>query len=342
MSLSPVALTMGEPAGISGEITIKAWLRRHDDELPAFFAIDDPVRLAHLADKMGWPAPIAEIDSPEDTPAVFGDALPVLARPLPGRTLPGDPDPANAVAVQSSIEEAVGFTTAGRAAAVVTNPIHKSVLYEAGFKHAGHTEYLAELAGGVDRPVMMLCCDGLRVVPVTGHLSLREAVEQLHAADIEATARIVWRALEFDFGIEQPHIAVAALNPHAGEQGAMGREEIEIIGPAVELLKKEGLSISGPAPADTLFHERARKSYDAAICMYHDQALIPLKTIDFSCGVNVTLGLPFVRTSPDHGTAFEIAGTGVADESSLVAALKMATSIATRRQTIQIRGASAV
>ncbi len=342
MILSPVALTMGEPAGIGGEITIKAWLRRHDDELPAFFAIDDPARLAHLAKVMDWPVPITEIAAPEDALAVFGEALPVLARPLPGRTLPGDPDPANALAVQSSIEEAVGFATTGRAAAVVTNPIHKSVLYDAGFKHAGHTEYLAELAGGVDRPVMMLCCDELRVVPVTGHLSLREAVEKLHADDIEATARIVWRALEFDFGIEQPHIAVAALNPHAGEQGAMGREEIEIIGPAVELLKKEGLSISGPVPADTLFHERARKSYDAAICMYHDQALIPLKTIDFSSGVNITLGLPFVRTSPDHGTAFEIAGTGVADETSLVAALKMATSIAARRQTIEVRGASAV
>ena len=341
MSLAPIALTMGEPAGISGEIALKAWLHQDTENLPVFFAIDDPARLTHLAEVLEWPVPIAVIESPDDAHGTFGAALPVLANALPGRTVPGDPDPANAPAVLGSIEQAVDFVTDGRASAVVTNPIHKGLLYDAGFKHAGHTEFLAQLAGGSERPVMMLCCPELRVVPVTVHLPLSEVAQNLRVDDIMEVARIVCRALEFDFGIDQPHLAVAALNPHGGEGGAMGREEIETIAPAVEALKKEGLSVSGPAPADTLFHERARKSYDAVLCMYHDQALIPLKTIDFYAGVNVTLGLPFVRTSPDHGTAFEIAGTGVADETSLVASLKLAESMAERRQTIRIRGAAA-
>ena len=329
---------MGEAAGVGGEITLKAWLRR--DELAPFFVIDDARRLGALADRLDWPVPITEIEWPEEAAPVFADALPVLSRPLPGRTTPGDPDPANAPLVLRAIEEAVQLVNEKRAAAVVTNPINKAVLYETGFRHPGHTEYLAELAGGGARPVMMLCCPGLRVVPVTVHVPLREAAKRLRCEDIVAVSRIVRQALETDFGIRQPHIAVAALNPHGGEGGALGTEEIDIIAPAIEILKKEGLSISGPAPADTLFHERARESYDAAICMYHDQALIPLKTIDFRSGVNATLGLPFVRTSPDHGTAFEIAGTGVADETSLVEALKLAASMAERRRANRSRGAA--
>ncbi len=335
----PIALTMGEPAGVGGEITLKAWLRR--EELAPFFVIDDPERLGALARRLDWPVPIAVIERPEETGPVFAEALPVLSRPLPGRATPGEPDPANAPLVLRAIEEAVEFTIAGRAAAITTNPINKAVLYEAGFRHPGHTEYLAALAGGGARAVMMLSCPGLRVVPVTVHLPLREATKRLRGEDIVAISRTVWRALQSDFGIRQPRLVVAALNPHGGESGALGREEIDIIAPAVEALKNEGLSISGPTPADTLFHERARRTYDAAICMYHDQALIPLKTIDFHSGVNTTLGLPFVRTSPDHGTAFDIAGAGVADETSLVEALKLATSMAGRRHADQTRAVSA-
>jgi len=323
---------MGEPAGIGGEIALKAWLRRKERNLPPFFLLDDPRRLGWLASTLEWPVALAEIDDPSEAMAAFGDHLPVLARPLPCPSTPGTPDPANARAVLAAIEEAVGLVRDGAAAAVVTNPINKAVLYEAGFRHAGHTEFLAELAGPGVRPVMMLACPGLRAVPVTIHVPLRRAVESLNQDDIEVVARITARALSEDFGIRQPQLAVAALNPHAGESGAMGREEIEIIGPAIENLKREGLAILGPAPADTLFHERARSAYDAAICMYHDQALIPIKTIDFRSGINITLGLPFIRTSPDHGTAFEIAGTGVADEASLVAAIREAAGIAERRQ----------
>lgn len=336
MTVSPIALTMGEPAGVGGEIALKAWLRRGELTLPPFFVLDDPRRLERLASNLDWRVEIAEIGSPEDAPSAFGDYLPVMPRSLPGRSTPGSPDPANARAVLEAIEEAVGLVRDGDAAAVVTNPINKHVLYEAGFRHAGHTEFLAELAGTGLRPVMMLACPGLRVVPVTIHMPLRQAVENLRQGDIEDVARITARALTEDFGIKQPQLAVAALNPHAGEGGALGREEIEIIGPAIETLKREEIAIMGPAPADTLFHERARQTYDAAICMYHDQALIPLKTIDFRSGINITLGLPFVRTSPDHGTAFEIAGTGVADESSLVAAIREAAGMAERRQSGRI------
>lgn len=328
---TPIVITMGEPAGVGGEIALKAWLRRTDQEIPPFFLLDDPRRLRRLATTLEWPVEFAEIDDPRDAGAAFPDYLPVLPRPLPSPATPGTPDPANARAVLRAIEEAVGLVQDGDAAALVTNPINKAVLYEAGFRHPGHTEFLAELAGADARPVMMLACPGLRVVPVTIHLPLRQAAESLNQEDIEQVARVTARALAEDFGLKQPQLVVAALNPHAGEGGAMGREEIKIIQPAIEALKREGLSILGPAPADTLFHERARASYDAAICMYHDQALIPLKTIDFRSGINITLGLPFVRTSPDHGTAFEIAGTGVADESSLVAAIREAAVMAERR-----------
>ncbi len=335
MTVGPIAVTMGEPAGIGAETCLKAWLRREELSLPAFFLLDDPRRLSRLAQTLEWPVEVAEIGAPADATGAFDERLPVVPHPLPGGTTPGSPDPANAGAVIAAIEEAVDLVCRGEAAAMVTNPISKKVLYEAGFRHPGHTEFLAELAGGNSRPVMMLACPGLRVVPVTVHLALRDAIPALEQGEIEAIARIVARALTRDFGIKKPQLAVAALNPHGGEAGALGCEEIDIIAPAIETLKREGLLILGPAPADTLFHERARTTYDAALCMYHDQALIPLKTIDFYAGVNITLGLPFVRTSPDHGTALEIAGTGIADERSFVAALQQAGAIAERRAASQ-------
>ena len=331
MMSGPIAVTMGEPAGIGAEICLKAWMRREELSLPPFFLLDDPKRLTRLAQTLEWPVGIAAIDSPADAAGVFADELPVLARPLPGATTPGSPDLANAPSILAAVEEAVDLARRGEAAALVTNPVNKKVLYEAGFRHPGHTEFLAELAGDDARPVMMLACPGLRVVPVTVHLALRDAVAALDQGGIEAISRIVARALTTDFGIAKPQLVVAALNPHAGESGTLGHEETDIIAPAVETLKREGLLVLGPAPADTLFHERARAMYDAAICMYHDQALIPLKTIDFHAGVNITLGLPFIRTSPDHGTALEIAGTGVADERSFVAALREAGAMAERR-----------
>ena len=328
----PIALTMGEPAGIGGELTLRAWLDRARRDVPKFFAIDDVARLTALAGRLGWDVPIAEIGDPDEAMDQFDDALPVVALPIPGSVVPGQPDPKNSGAVIEAIRKAVGFVTTGEAGALVTNPVHKKTLYDGGFPHPGHTEFLAELAGGV-RSVMMLTCPGLRVIPVSGHVPLVEAIAKLSSKEIVDVVTITDSALRSDFGIEVPHLMVAALNPHGGEDGALGPEENSIIRPAIDELKKRGLSVSGPAPADTLFHERARQGYDAAICMHHDQALIPLKTIDFHNGVNVTLGLPFVRTSPDHGTAFEIAGMGVADVTSLAAALRMARDIVACRST---------
>lgn len=325
----PLALTMGEPAGIGAEIAFKAWQARAT--LPPFFLIDDPQRLTALARRLGWTIPLAEIAAPAEAPAAFERALPVLREPLTADVVPGRPDGRNAGAVLSAIRRAVALTRDGKAAAVVTNPINKGVLYDAGFAHPGHTEYLAELAGGHPIPVMMLVGGGLRVVPVTIHISLRDALEQLTTARIVETARIAAAALRRDFGLAHPRLAISGLNPHAGEGGALGREEIEIIMPAIERLRADSIDVAGPLPADTLFHAGARPRYDATVCMYHDQALIPLKTLDFERGVNVTLGLPFVRTSPDHGTALGIAGTGTASEASLVAALSLADALARHR-----------
>lgn len=317
----PLALTMGEPAGIGGELTLKAWLDRAG--LPAFVAIDDPAHLAALAAALALPVPIRVVGSVAEAAAVFDDALPVLPSPLASAVTPGKPSGANAPAVIASIERAVALTQAGEAAGVVTNPIAKSVLQSIGFPHPGHTEFLGALAGGA-KPVMMLASPLLRVVPVTIHVALRAVPDMLTTDLIVETARIVAADFKRHFGLPEVRIAVAGLNPHAGEDGRMGREDIEVVAPAVAQLQADGIAAFGPLSADTLFHAEARKRYDVALCMYHDQALIPLKTLDFAGGVNVTLGLPFVRTSPDHGTAFDIAGKGVADPASLIAAIRLA------------------
>ena len=328
---APLAVTMGEPAGIGGELSLKAWSMRQRGTRP-FFVLDDVVRLAALADKLGLDVPVRQIARPADACAVFDTALPVLAVQLRGPVRAGHPDPTNAPATLEAIERGARLALAGEIAGMVTNPIQKKTLQDAGFRHPGHTEYLAELAGGVD-VAMMLACPELRVVPVTIHLSLAEAVRTLDSVKIVRAGRIAAAGLKALFGIDRPRLAVAGLNPHAGEQGSMGDEEGRLIAPAIEVLKRDGIDARGPAPADTLFHAAARATYDAALCMYHDQALIPIKTVDFAGGVNVTLGLPFVRTSPDHGTALDIAGTGRADPASLIAALRMADDMARRRQT---------
>lgn len=327
----PLAVTMGEPAGIGGEIVLKAWTACVDQSVPPFVVLDDPGRLAELAVRIGLPVPVRAVGSAAEAVAVFADALPVLPQALAAPVDPGRPDPANGKAVIASIDRAVDLVRRGEAAAVVTNPIQKSALYAAGFRHPGHTEYLAHLAGLADEPVMMLAARDLRVVPVTIHVSLRDAVNQLTTDAILHAGRVTAAGLVRDFGIARPRLAVAALNPHAGEDGSMGREEIDIIAPAVAALRAEGIDAVGPRPSDTLFHAAARRGFDAALCMYHDQALIPLKTIDFDTGVNITLGLPFVRTSPDHGTALDIAGTGRANASSLIAAMKTAEQMARTR-----------
>ena len=320
-----LALTMGDPAGIGPELSLMAWqaLRAAG---PAFVLLADPAQVAALDPTI----PIRIVASPAEAAAAFPGALPILPVPLAATARPGHPDPANARAVIASIEQAVRLVQDGAASAVVTNPINKAVLYGAGFAYPGHTEFLAALTGA-PLPVMMLANSFLRVVPVTIHVSLRAALDGLTTAGIVATGRITAAALRTQFGIAQPRLAVAGLNPHAGEGGAMGTEEASVIQPAIDLLRAEGVQVTGPHPPDTLFTPAARATYDAALCMYHDQALIPLKTLDMASGVNVTLGLPIIRTSPDHGTAYDIAGTGRADPASLVAALRLAATLAERR-----------
>jgi 4-hydroxythreonine-4-phosphate dehydrogenase len=322
MTLPPLALTLGEPAGIGAEITAKAW-RAVRGAGPVFFLIGDPALLPGL--------PVAEIAGPEQAAAAFATHLPVLPLRLPAPVTPGRPDARNAPAVIAAIEQAVALARSGRAGGVVTNPIQKSVLTAAGFRHPGHTEFLGELAGLGQPPVMLLACPGLRVVPVTVHLSLRAAIDLLDTARIVTHGRIVAAALRRDFGIARPRLAIAGLNPHAGEAGTMGHEDAAIVAPAIAQLLAEGIDARGPLPADTMFTPRARAGYDCALCMYHDQALIPVKTIDMDGGVNVTLGLSIVRTSPDHGTALDIAGQDRADPGSLIAALRMAADIAAHR-----------
>ncbi|WP_275393622.1 4-hydroxythreonine-4-phosphate dehydrogenase PdxA [Aliiroseovarius sp. Z3] len=317
----PVALTIGEPAGIGPDITGPAF-NALKDEVP-FFLIGDPSHLPPDTD-------FTEISAPDD---VFtAPSLPVLRHDFDSPRCPGTPQSDHAHNVIAVIERAVELTRAGDASAVCTNPIHKKALKDgADFAFPGHTEFLAHLAGGAD-VVMMLACEGLRVVPATIHIAVSEVPKALTRALLAQVIRTTHSALIQDFGIATPRISVAGLNPHAGEGGAMGMEEIDMITPLLNDLRAEGLDLIGPQSADTMFHAAARSGYDAAVCMYHDQALIPIKTIDFAGGVNVTLGLPFVRTSPDHGTAFDIAGTGKADPSSLIAALRMAHQMGRARQ----------
>ena len=333
MAELPIAVTMGEPAGISAEITARAWAARGQYDLPPFFVIGDP----------DWAAsglaglPVAEITAPRDCKAAFTQGLPVLPLNLHEPARPGTPSVANAAVTLQSIDRAVQLAQSGDVAAIVTNPIQKSVLYDAGFRHPGHTEYLAHLTGAKSPPTMLLSCPdegdrpGLRVALVTVHLPLSQVPANLSETGIVATARAVAQALPRDFGVTEPRLAIAALNPHSGEAGALGREELSIIAPAIARLRAEGINAAGPLPADTLFHAAARRNHDCVICMYHDQALIPLKTIDFARGVNITLGLDIVRTSPDHGVALDIAGQGRADPQSLITALIAARDIARNR-----------
>ena len=314
---------MGEPAGIGAEIAAKAWLALRASG-PAFFLIDDADRISGV--------PVARIASAEEAEAVFPRALPVLHRPLPVPAVPGRPSPATAGAVLAAIEEAVALARSGAIGGMVTNPIQKSVLTAAGFPHPGHTEFLGELAGTGVPPVMMLASPELRVVPVTVHEPLARAIARLTPELIVEHARITHAALIRDFGIAAPRLAVAGLNPHAGEAGTLGHEDEAIVAPAVKMLREQGIDATGPYPPDTMFTAHARPGYDAAICLYHDQALIPIKTLDMDGGVNVTLGLSIIRTSPDHGTALDIAGKGVASPDSLLAALRMAAQLAENRR----------
>ncbi len=329
--IAPLVVTMGDPAGIGGELSLMAWARRDEANIPAFYALDDPERLRVLGGTIGCPCPIVEIDDPSEAIDHFGKAMPVLPMRLQVEQLPGIPTPDNAATVIASIERAVSDVSTGAAAAVVTNPINKRALHEgADFAYPGHTEFLGAL-GGTANPVMMLAAPGLRVVPLTVHLALRDIFPLITKAHIVDTAHSIHAAMKRDFGLPDPRIAISGLNPHAGEGGSMGREEIEIITPAIDSLQAQGIAASGPWPGDTMFHDDARHGYDVALCMYHDQALIPLKTLDFHRGVNVTLGLPFVRTSPDHGTAYDRAGKGTADPRSFIEALRMARDMADAR-----------
>ena len=327
----PLALTLGEPAGIGPDLTLGIWRRRVELGLPAFYIIGDADFLKVRARVLGFDVPLSVV-TPHEAAGVFERALPVVPLDLAVGTAPGKPDASSAPAAIASIRCAVADVLAGRAAAVVTNPVAKNVLYQSGFAEPGHTEFLARLAaeatGKTVQPVMMLWSAELSVVPVTIHLPLRDVVSKLTADLIVQTGRIVAHDLRSRFGVMRPRLAVAGLNPHAGEDGALGEEDAAIVAPAVARLRADGIDVLGPLPADSMFHERARATYDVALCMYHDQALIPIKTLAFDHAVNVTLGLPFVRTSPDHGTAFDIAGTGKANPSSLIAALTLAARLA--------------
>jgi 4-hydroxythreonine-4-phosphate dehydrogenase len=333
----PLALTLGEPAGIGPDLTIQLWRRRAELRLPAFYVIADPEFIKRRAHLLGLDVMVG-VGTPAQAVDTFARALPIVTLDIPITATPGHPDMSSAPAAVASIRRAVADVLAGKAAAIVTNPVAKNVLYRSGFAEPGHTEFLAKLVeettGQPTRPVMMLWSPELAVVPVTIHLPFKEVVTRLTSELVVETARIVARDLSARFGISHPRIVVAGLNPHAGEQGALGAEDGAIVAPAVKQLQAEGIDAIGPLPADTLFHERARAGYDVALCMYHDQALIPIKTLAFDHAVNVTLGLPFVRTSPDHGTAFDIAGTGTADPSSLIAALTLAARLSATAPTL--------
>ncbi len=334
--LPPLAVTMGDPAGIGIEIALRAWLARRDCALAPFVLFADIDAVKARSRHFQLDIPVVATDTAQIATELFDTGLPVRHVALSAPATPGEPDGANAGPVIAAIDQAVEAVRSGDASALVTCPIAKSVLYTAGFTHPGHTEYLGYLAERHDpgvrcHPVMMLVSDDLRVVPLTVHVPLAEVPGRITRQLIHDTLSEMADALRRDFGIAVPRIAVAGLNPHAGEDGTLGREDVEIIAPAIRDWRRTGVQVTGPHPADTMFHAKARASYDAALAMYHDQALIPLKILAFESGVNVTLGLPFVRTSPDHGTAFDIAARGAADPSSFVAALKLASAMAAAR-----------
>lgn len=328
---APLALSLGEPAGVGPEIIAAAW-RALSAEGPTFCVIGD----AALMRRQGMP--VQAVTAIGEAASAFARALPVLDLPLPAPVTPGRPEPANAAAVADWIETAVGLALSGEASGVVTSPIAKAPLYAAGFRFPGHTEFIADLTAdapfsGTRGPVMMLTARNLRACLVTIHAPLSQVPELVTAERVIRTARVVHEAMRRDFGIARPRLALAALNPHAGESGSIGLEEIEVLRPAADALRAEGIAITDPLPADTLFHDEARATYDAALCLYHDQALIPVKTLDFWGGVNTTLGLPLIRTSPDHGTGFDIAGKGIARPDSLIAAIRLAGQMAETRST---------
>ena len=326
----PLAVSLGDPAGIGPEVVGKCWDHRDRFELPPFVAIGDPRSLASV-----WDGPIATIDDPREADSAFDVGLPILPIASVEGDIPGHPTVAGAHCSLDALELAVGLARSGSAAAVVTGPVSKHQLYNIGFTHPGQTEFVAERCGVSPANVaMMLAGPSLRTVPVTTHLPLSEVPQALNPGLIEARGRSALRGLQRSFGIADPRLAVAGLNPHAGEGGSLGREEIDLIIPAIEALRAEGWRVTGPHPADTMFHAAARANYDAALCMYHDQALIPLKALHFEDGVNITLGLPIIRTAPDHGTAFDIAGQDRADPRAMAAAIRLAAECAVNRTTI--------
>ncbi len=323
----PLALTLGEPAGIGPDLTLKLWTERSARRLPPFFLIADPAFVAARAQALSLDVPLAEC-APEEATGRFAEALPLVRSGTMATALPGKPDGASAAAARASIDIAVQLAQQGKAAAVVTNPIAKHVMQAGGFAFPGHTEYLAHLSGA-PLPVMVIWSEELAVIPVTIHMPLRDVPAALTSELIVETARIAARDYRHRFRIEDPRLAICGLNPHAGEEGTIGREDIDVIAPAVRKLRAEGIAVTGPHPADSLFHAEARKRYDVALGMYHDQVLAPVKAIAFDRAVNVTLGLPFIRTSPDHGTAFDLAGSGKANPESLAAAITLAARLAT-------------
>ena len=327
MPLAPLAVALGDPAGIGPEIVAAAWAARIEHGLPPFFAIGD-LRSVRAV----WDGPVVALGAPGDAAAMYPHALPLVQVDDPGEIVPGHPNLPGARCALDSLEIAVGLTRTGTASGIVTGPVSKAQLYAIGFTYPGQTEFIAERCGvSGGNVVMMLAGPTLRTVPVTIHTALAQVPVVLTTELIVSRARVAARGLQRDFGIAAPRLAVAGLNPHAGENGTLGRQEIDVIMPAIEALRAEGIDVVGPMSADAMFHPAARAKYDAAICMYHDQALIPLKTIHFDDGVNITLGLPIVRTSPDHGTAFDIAGQGIASAGAMIAAIRMAGEAAARR-----------
>ena len=332
--MKPLAVSMGDPAGIGLELAARVWAER--EGAPPFFLVGDPDALERASARSGLPRP--EINVVDDGAQIAEDSetLSVLHVPLAMEETPGEPDPANADATIAAIEKGVAAVRAGAASALVTLPIAKAVLHTADFGFPGHTEFIAHLTkddpwAQARGPVMMLAGPSLKIALATIHTPLAKVAAELTRERIVAVGRVLAEALRRDFGVDQPRIALCGLNPHAGEDGHIGREEIDLVNPAAALLRAQGWNVSDARSADALFHDSARETYDAVIALYHDQGLIPIKTLHFWEAVNVTLGLPIVRTSPDHGTGFDIAGDGKARPDSFRAALKLAWEMAERR-----------